>query len=153
MKLIVNLINQWLIRTRSKSSRTNKSRAPESHSVEPLSNPSNKSQTALLETLRLQESRSEARSDCPTSTSEFAVEELPAVKVQRPGTTGKWLSSSDTSIWNALQPKWRKLPQSPFQTELKSTSISEAQHDKCPASKKPNDPPHFNPNIFFFDVK
>jgi len=89
LKLIVNLINQWLIRTRSKSSRTNKSRAPESHSVEPLSNPSNKSQTALWATLRLQESRSEAPSDCPTSTSEFAVEELPAVKVQRLGTTGK----------------------------------------------------------------
>jgi len=36
--------------------------------------------------------------------------------------------------------------------ELKSTLISEAQHDKCPAFKKTNDPPTLIINFFFIEL-
>jgi len=83
------ITRRWLIRIRSKALKIRKSRGPESPSVATDSLPCSKSPTSSSTMLRPRPSRSQVPSGFPTSTSEYAAEELPAVRVQRPGTTGK----------------------------------------------------------------
>lgn len=79
-------------------------------------------------------SKLEDQLDSQTNISESVVEEPLVVKVQKPGTTGRWQSIKDISIWNALLHKWKMLLQSLFPAVLKSMSISDNPHDHVDTS-------------------
>jgi hypothetical protein len=83
------ITRRWLTRTRSKASKTRKSKEPESPSVATDFPPCSRSPTNSSTTPKPKPSRSPAQSVSPTNTCVSAAEELPAVRVPRPGTTGK----------------------------------------------------------------
>ena len=119
------LFTTWLTRTpRSRALRTPNSREPESPSVAASSTLSSRSPTSWSATPRPRVSRSPDPSGSPTSTSASAAGDHLAVRAPRPGTTGRWPSTRDTSISSAPLDRWRKSPPSPSPMELKSASIS-----------------------------
>ena len=124
------LTREWLTRTlRNKELKILSLRERELPSVETNSTLCSKSPINWLVMPRLKESKFQAQLDFPISIYASAAEDLLAVRDQRHGITGRWLSSKDILILNAQLGKWKMSHQSLSPTELKSALILELPHD------------------------